>query len=281
MRAARWRPRPRPTRSGLSRRRWCSRPGFWWAGQAGEAKAILEAATRTVQAAAIPATTVYALGIRAAIALDDQDDLAAEALAREAIELMHRAELDEHPWAAMAHIAHGTLLGRRGELTAAAREIERGVAFVQRLQAWQLIAHASFALADVRRRQHQTAAARRLLTRVRDFLGSLPDPGDGFSRLERTEKPSGSGGTRSRHRGPALLGALTARTRRLAPAPQPPVAKGDRHRTLRLLQHHQDTYARDLPQARRHLAPRGHRPRARTRPALKRHASLPDRRLLL
>jgi ATP/maltotriose-dependent transcriptional regulator MalT len=42
--------------------------GLWWAGQAGEAKAILEAATPTGQPAAIPATTVYALGIRAAIA---------------------------------------------------------------------------------------------------------------------------------------------------------------------------------------------------------------------
>ena len=91
-------------------------PGLWWAGEAGEARAILETATRTAQAAGIPATTVYALGIRAAIALDEPDERAAEALAREAIELMHRAELDEHPWAAMAHIVHGTLLGRGGEL---------------------------------------------------------------------------------------------------------------------------------------------------------------------
>jgi LuxR family maltose regulon positive regulatory protein len=163
-------------------------PGLWWAGQAGEAKAILEAATRTAQAARIPATAVYALGNRAAIALDEQDELAAETLAREAIELMHRAQLDEHPWAAMAHIVHGTLLGRRGELTAAAEEIERGVAFGKRLRAWQLIAYASLALAEVRQRQHQPAAARRLLARVRDLLEVLPDPGDGFGRLERTEK---------------------------------------------------------------------------------------------
>jgi LuxR family maltose regulon positive regulatory protein len=67
-------------------------------------------------------------------------------------------------------------------------EIERGAAFGQRLQAWQLIAHASLALAEVRQRQHQQTTARRLLTRVRDLLQSLPDPGDGFSRLQRTEK---------------------------------------------------------------------------------------------
>ena len=49
-------------------------PGLWWAGEAGEARAILESATRTARAAGIDATVVYALGIRAAIALDEQDE---------------------------------------------------------------------------------------------------------------------------------------------------------------------------------------------------------------
>jgi ATP/maltotriose-dependent transcriptional regulator MalT len=163
-------------------------PGLWWAGAAGEAKAILETATRTSEVVGIPATTVYALGIRAAIALDEPDERAAEALAREAIELMHRAELDDHPWAAMAHIVHGTLLGRGGELTAASDEIEQGLARGERLRAWQLIAYASLALAEVRQRQHQPAAARRLLAHVRDLLQSLPDPGDGLERLAHAEK---------------------------------------------------------------------------------------------
>jgi LuxR family maltose regulon positive regulatory protein len=173
-------------------------PGLWWAGAAGEAKAILGTATRTAHVAGIDATTVCALGIRAAIALDEQDELAAETLAREAIELMHNAELDEHPWAAMAHIVHGTLLGRSGELEAAGVEIERGIAFGERLRAWQLIAHASLALAEVRQRQHQPAAARRLLTRVRELLESIPDAGDGPSRLERTEKALRLRATRDR-----------------------------------------------------------------------------------
>jgi LuxR family maltose regulon positive regulatory protein len=162
--------------------------GLWWSGQADEAKRMLETATRTAQAAGIPVTTVYALGVRAAIALDEQDELAAEELAREAIELMHLTELDEHPWVAMAHIVHGTLLGRRGELATAAEEVERGLALGERLRAWQVIVHASLALAEVRQRQHEPAAARRLLTRVRDLLESLPDPGDGFERLAQTEK---------------------------------------------------------------------------------------------
>jgi len=111
---------------------------------------------------------------------------------------MHKTELDEHPWAAMAHIVHGTLLGRRGELEAAGVEIERGIAFGERLRAWQLIAYASLALAEVRQRQHQPAAAGRLLTRVRELLESIPDAGDGPSRLERTEKALRLRATRDR-----------------------------------------------------------------------------------
>jgi LuxR family maltose regulon positive regulatory protein len=162
--------------------------GLWWSGETGEAKAIVETARRTAQAGGIDAMTVYALGVRAAIALDEQDERAAETLAREAIELMHRAELDEHPWAAMAHIVQGTLLGRRGELATAAEEIERGMELGQRQAAWQVTVCASLALAEVRQRQHEPAAARRLLARVRDLLESLPDPGDGFERLAQTEK---------------------------------------------------------------------------------------------
>jgi LuxR family maltose regulon positive regulatory protein len=162
--------------------------GLWWSGEAVEAGAIVETVTRTARAAGIPVMTVYGLGVRAAIALDQQEESAADALAREAIEQMHEAELDDHPWVAMAHIVHGTLLGRRGELEGGAEEAERGIDLGRRQAAWQVTVLGSFALAEIRQRQHQPAAARRLLTRVRDLLGSLPDPGDGFSRLERTEK---------------------------------------------------------------------------------------------
>lgn len=185
--------------------------GLWWTREGSEAKAILQSATRTARAAGIEATVVYALGIRAALALDEQDEIAAKALAREAIELMHKAELDEHPWAAMAHVVHGTLLGRGGELAAASEEIERGIVFGERLGAWQLIAYASLALAEVRQRQHQPTAARRLLTRVRDLLESIPDPGDGLSRLERTEKALRLRTTRARDAASAPFWELSQR----------------------------------------------------------------------
>ncbi len=47
---------------------------------------------------------------------------------------------------------------------------------------------ALLALAEVRQRQHDPTAARRLLTRARAILEALPDPGDGLVRVERTEK---------------------------------------------------------------------------------------------
>ena len=51
-----------------------------------------------------------------------------------------------------------------------------------------MVVCAWLALAEVRQRQHEPAAARRLLAGARDLLESLPDPGDGLERLAQTEK---------------------------------------------------------------------------------------------
>jgi LuxR family maltose regulon positive regulatory protein len=163
-------------------------PGLWWTGGPREAIGIQEAIDRTAREAGLPAARVFSLGNRSAIALDDEDEQAAGALAHEAIEVMEAASLADHPWAAMAHIAHGAVLGRAGDLDSAAAEIQLGLALGERLRAWQLIAYGSLALAEVRHRQREPAAVRRLLARVRDMLEALPDPGDGLARLERTEK---------------------------------------------------------------------------------------------
>jgi LuxR family maltose regulon positive regulatory protein len=162
--------------------------GLWWSGASAEAKAVLETATRAAQTVDQPVYAVWALGVRAAIALDELDESAAEAHAASALARMADAGLEEHPWTAMAHIAQGTLDGRRGQASTASEAIERGIALGDRLRAWQVIVAGSLALAEVRQRQHRPADARRLLARVRDLLASLPDPGDGPERLERAEK---------------------------------------------------------------------------------------------
>jgi LuxR family maltose regulon positive regulatory protein len=88
----------------------------------------------------------------------------------------------------MAHITHGSLLARRGDLAGATDAIEHGLALGERLRAWQVTVSAALALADVKQCQHDPTTARRWLSRARDTLATLPDPGDGFARLERTEK---------------------------------------------------------------------------------------------
>lgn len=185
--------------------------GLWWTKQLADARAVHEAIARTAHNARIPAATVYSLGNRAAIALDEQDEEAANSLAREAIKVMHAAALDDHPWCSMAHIVHGTMLGRHGDLGAASKEIEHGLALGERLRAWQLIAYGSLALAEVRQRQHEPAAARRLLARARAILDTLPDPGDGRSRLERTEKALRLRATHDRGGEPAPFWELSHR----------------------------------------------------------------------
>ncbi|HJW21189.1 MAG TPA: LuxR C-terminal-related transcriptional regulator, partial [Candidatus Limnocylindrales bacterium] len=162
--------------------------GLWWSGQIAEANAVLEAATRVAKRAEIDVDVVYALGVRAAIALEQEDERRASVLADEAMTRLRRAGLEEHTWTSMAQITHGALLGRRGELDAAAEAIEQGLVLGERLRAWQVTVSALLALAEVRQRQHDPTAARRLLTRARDILEPLPDPGDGFDRVERTEK---------------------------------------------------------------------------------------------
>ena len=149
--------------------------------------------------------------MRSAIALDEQDDGAADAMSREALDIMHGAELDEHPWAATSWVTHGILLGRRGDLDGAAQAIERGVEFGERLRAWQLTVYASLALAEVRQRQHEIVAARRLLTRAREILEALPDPGNGLERLAKTEKTLRLRGTRARRTVPAAFWELSER----------------------------------------------------------------------
>lgn len=162
--------------------------GLWWSDQAAEAGAILEVATRTARAAELAAGIIYALGVRAAMAIDTQELQVAETLAAEAIELMRRADLDRHPWTAMAQISHGVLLGRRGDIGGAGEAIERGIALGEQMHAWQVTVYGSLALAEVRLHQHDPSGARRLVARARGILEALPDPGDGLARVDRTTK---------------------------------------------------------------------------------------------
>jgi LuxR family maltose regulon positive regulatory protein len=161
---------------------------LWWSGESTEAKDVLERAARTAQTARLVPETISALGFRAAVALDQGDAVQAEALAREAIELTRRAELEEHPFTSMARIVFGTAHARRGELTEAKGEVQRGIQLAEWGASWLVTAYGLLALAEIHRREREPAAARRLLGRARGMLEALPDPGAGLKRLEQTEK---------------------------------------------------------------------------------------------
>jgi LuxR family transcriptional regulator, maltose regulon positive regulatory protein len=161
---------------------------LWWSGQSTEAKAILEGVTWTAQRAELDAMTVFALGCRAAIELDEDDAAQAETLAGDAIELMQGARLHEDPLSAIARILLGRIQTRRGELDEAAETVEHGIRLAERVGAWHITTYGLLALAEIRQRERKPAEARRLLTRARELLEPLPDPGAGLDRLLQTEK---------------------------------------------------------------------------------------------
>lgn len=185
--------------------------GLWWSGEVKEARAVLEAATRIAHRDAIAVNVVYALGVRAAVALDEEDERTAESLAGEAMQWLERAELQEHPWTALAQVVQGVLRSRHGEAGPGAELIRRGLALGERLRAWQVIVYASLALAEVLQRQRDPTGARRLLSRARDVLETLPDPGDGYERLQRTEKTLRLRSTRRESSTPAPFWELSPR----------------------------------------------------------------------
>ena len=196
--------------------------GLWWSGQVSEAIAVLDGVIRVARRADVPVDLAYALGVRAAIALDGEDEPSAEALVREAMDAIAAAGLEEHAWTAMAQITHGALLARRGDLVPAAEAIERGAVLGERLRACQVTVSAALALAEVRQAQRDPTAARRLLSRARDILESLPDPGDGFDRLARAEKRLRLRATRRAAATPAAYWELSPReidVLRLLPSP--------------------------------------------------------------
>jgi LuxR family transcriptional regulator, maltose regulon positive regulatory protein len=160
---------------------------LWWSGGQREALSLLDGAARDARQTLSPANVVYALGVLAAVQLELGIE-GAEATAAEATAVVAGAGLENHPWVGMTRITEGALLASRGDRTAGAEAVERGIALGERMQAWQVVAHGSLALAEIRARQHDAAAARRLLARTRDLLAPLPDPGDGPERVARTEK---------------------------------------------------------------------------------------------
>ena len=161
---------------------------LWWSDEAAEARAALARAAQIAEAGGVVPAKIEALGVRAALELDHGDAAVAEELTRDGLELMREAGLEEHPFTAMTRIAAGRAYTRRGELTKAKEHVERGLELAERDQNWLYIASGALALAEIRHREHEAAAARGLLARARQVIEELPGPGPGLGRVERAEK---------------------------------------------------------------------------------------------
>jgi ATP/maltotriose-dependent transcriptional regulator MalT len=161
---------------------------LWWAQQLAEAKPLLETASRKAEAAGLAGPAIFMIGVRAAIEFELGDAAQAEALAREALELTRRADLDEHPFSAAAHIVLGKTIARH-ELNDASAQIERGIQLAERVNAWHIQTYGVLALAEIRHSAHEPAAARRLLTRARAIVAALRDADERVgARIDQTER---------------------------------------------------------------------------------------------
>jgi LuxR family transcriptional regulator, maltose regulon positive regulatory protein len=162
---------------------------LWWAQQLAEANPLLETASRRAEAAGLAGPAIFMIGVRAAIEFELGNAAQAEALARHALELTRRGGLDEHPFAATAHIVSGRAHARQGALSDATAQIERGIQLAERVSAWHIQTYGVLALAEIRHSAHEPAAARRLLARARAIVGGLRDADElASARIEQTER---------------------------------------------------------------------------------------------
>jgi LuxR family maltose regulon positive regulatory protein len=161
---------------------------LWWADEPTEAGAVLEEARATAREAGSALGEVCALAFRAAIDLDDGNSGAAVAAAEAAAKLTADRELLGFPFTALAPMVLGKALARRGDDSGAIALIEPALDLAQREDSWAIRTYGLLALAEVRQRRGDTAAARRAITQARDLLSVLPDPGAASEYVRRTER---------------------------------------------------------------------------------------------
>jgi LuxR family transcriptional regulator, maltose regulon positive regulatory protein len=185
---------------------------LWWAQQLTEAKTVVETASRTAKAAGLAGPASFMLGVRAAIEFELADAGEAGVLAGQALEVTRRADMEEHPFAATAHIVVGKTHARRGEPSEAAAQIERGIQLAERVYAWHIQTYGVLALAELRHSEHEPAAARRLLARARAIVGALRDADElAGARIAQTERTLRLRPTRARDAGGAPFWELSER----------------------------------------------------------------------
>jgi ATP/maltotriose-dependent transcriptional regulator MalT len=161
---------------------------LWWSDDPTEARAVFERARAGAQEAGSTLGEVCALAFHAAIDLEDGDAEAAVTAAEAAAKLTADRELIGFPFTALAPMVLGKTLARRGDHTGAIALIEPALDLAQREDSWVIRTYGLLALAEAQQRRGDPPAARRAITRARELLSALPDPGAAPAYVERTER---------------------------------------------------------------------------------------------
>ncbi len=150
---------------------------LYWLGETAEARALLEEVVRSCQFDNRHFSVIWALGHLAVISGDEEDLHRADELARRALALADEHGFVEHYAAAMAHIALGRILERRGELGSAERSLLRGLELSRQFRAPAQMAYSLLAIARIRGAQGDHEGARPYLREARAIIRRCADLG--------------------------------------------------------------------------------------------------------
>jgi LuxR family maltose regulon positive regulatory protein len=163
---------------------------LYLSGQPLQARPLLEELVRRVSAAEQPYAVIASLAVLSLVAGDQDDDHTASALARRAAAAVEAKGLGAEPLCAIAYLAVGRSLLRRGELAEA--EIQLGRA-LELLEVDSLLVHrALLLLASVRHARGDLLDARALVEQARELIEGFADAGILPALLEQADRALGS-----------------------------------------------------------------------------------------
>jgi len=177
---------------GPSPLHWMAQAAFghalYLSGQPLQARPPLEELVRRVSAAEQPYAVIASLAVLSLVAGDQDDDHTALALARRAAAAVEAQGLDAEPLCAIAHLAIGRSLLRRGELAKAETQLGRAL---ELLEADSLLMHRARALlllASVRHARGDLLDARALVEQARELIEGFADAGMLPALLEQADR---------------------------------------------------------------------------------------------
>jgi LuxR family maltose regulon positive regulatory protein len=150
---------------------------LYLAGRSAEAQPPLEKLIARVSAAEQPYAVITGLAVLSLMAGETDDRQTATSLAGRAVAIAEGQGLTAEPLCGIVHMALGGALTREGNLAEAQERLERALELFRIDGMAVHRAHALALLAAVHQGQGDLPAARALLSRARDLVDQLADPG--------------------------------------------------------------------------------------------------------